>query len=42
MDVASGKKLLLKALKAGEKNLTSENIDAVVISENGIKEISFK
>jgi len=42
MDMVSGKKLLLRALKAGEKNATPGNIDAVVITKKGIKEMSLK
>jgi len=37
MNVEEGTKLLLKALKAGEKIITSDNLEVVVIKKNNIK-----
>jgi proteasome alpha subunit len=42
MDLKAAQRLLLKALKAGEKEATPENIDAMLISRKGIREISLK
>ncbi len=40
MDEKSAIKLLLKALKSGEKTLTPENIDVLVIKKNSIERLS--
>jgi len=40
MDVDTGIKLLLKALKAGEKTVTSNNIEIVVVRKDSIKTLS--
>lgn len=42
MDEKSGVQLLLKALKAGEKNVTPRNVEAVVIRKSGIERVTFK
>jgi proteasome alpha subunit len=40
MPVKDGLKLLIKALKAGEKSVTKENMEIAVIKENEFKKIS--
>lgn len=40
MNVKEGLKLLVKALKAGEKSLPKEGIEIAVITESGMKKIS--
>lgn len=42
MDEKSGVQLLLKALKAGEKNISTKNIEAVVVRRSGIEKVTFK
>ncbi len=40
MPVKDGLKLVVKALKAGEKSVTNDNIEIAVITEKGIKKVS--
>ncbi len=40
MAVKDGLKLLIKALKAGEKGVTKDNIELSVITEKGVKKVS--
>jgi len=40
MSMEIGTKLLLKAVKAGEKSITPENIEIVVVKKNKLKKIS--
>jgi len=42
MDEKSGAQLLLKALKAGEKNISTKNVEAVVVKKSGIEKVAFK
>lgn len=42
MDEKSGIQLLLKALKAGEKNISTKNVEAVVVKKSGIERVTFK
>lgn len=40
MSIEDGIKLLLKAVKAGEKNITAENIDIVAVKKDKIQKVS--
>jgi proteasome alpha subunit len=40
MPLKDGLKLFIKALRAGEKNITKENIEIAVVTEKEVKRIS--
>jgi proteasome alpha subunit len=42
LDLKSGVKLLLKALKAGEKEATADTVDAVFVTRKGTERVSIK
>jgi len=42
MGMEDGIKLLLKAIRAGEKKITTENIDMVAVKKDGIERVSLK
>jgi len=42
IDLKAGQRLMIKALKAGEREANPNNIDAFLISKKGLKEISLK
>ena len=42
MDMKAGAKLLLKAIKIGEKSIENENIEMVLVRKGGLKKVSFK
>ena len=42
MELKAGAQLLVKALKAGEKDVKTENIEAVYITKGRIEKVSLK
>jgi hypothetical protein len=42
MDIKQGAQLLVKALKAGEKDVKTENVEAVYVSKGNIEKVTLK
>ena len=42
MDLKAGAQLLVKALKAGEKDVRTENVEAVYITRGNIEKVALK
>ncbi len=42
MDEKAGIQLLLRALKGGEKSVSSKNVEAVIVKKSGIEKVNFK
>jgi proteasome alpha subunit len=42
MDEKTGIQLLMKAIRAGEKSISTKNVEAVIIKKSGVEKVDFK